>query len=505
MKTQYFKTAFLTLSLCFIFNAVFSTPDTLIMSTSVNYIWGGGGGSGGDWGGNWGGHYNLSFDQNRYMPPGDKMYVEIETYENCCGHTPWHKLTGYYYPNNWYNDTANNAFTGYTNGTIHTSIDIGAGGSSVATIYIRFVYISTTGGIHASVSNARYDIAPTHFLGATAIINGSPCADPLNVSFHLPLDCSRCQGGSSSEDVHVYANFGDGNDTSYVICCPGQHPTFNLNHSYNSVGTFNPTFHLWNSYGGGYDTLSISNYTPAAAITASNTSFCSGDSVVLNALYNPNRTYQWSKGGINISGATAPSFTTRIGGAYRVTVTNTMGGCSRTTAPATILTKYQFPVPTVTPQGPTTFCTGDSVVLSANTGTGLIYKWKKDGMLISGSTSIDYSATTSGEFKVQEINSVGCQRTSTGVTVSVPCKESEIQSESTNSIAIFPNPATDELTIQLGQLPNDKEHLTIFNILGKDVNSVQVQSLKFHVPCSVFSPGLYFVKVGNVTGKFVKQ
>jgi hypothetical protein len=502
MKTKYFKTLFLTLSLCFIFNAAFSTSDTLIMPVNISYLYSG-------WGGNWGGQYNLSFDQNRYMPPGDMMYVEIETFTICCGNTPWHKLTDYYYPINWYNDTANYAFTDSTNGTIHTSNDIYSGPGSVASIYIRFVYISTTGNqtIYANVSNATYDLAPTHFVNVLPIINGSPCDNPLNVNFQLPVNCSRCQNGSSSEDMHISAYFGDGNDTSYTVCCPGQHPTFNLNHSYNSVGTFHPTFYVSNSYGGGTVALSVSNRTPAAAITASSTTFCSGDSVILNAVYNPNRTYQWKKGGIDIPGATASSYTTRIGGAYRVTVTNTMGGCSRTTAPATILTKYQFPVPTITAQGPTTFCTGDSVVLTANTGAGLIYKWKKDGILISGATSIDYSAKTTGEYKVQELNSYGCRRTSGGVTVAVPCRESDDQSESAalDKLYIYPNPANEFVVVSYEFGVGDQ--IIITDVLGKTLFTkiITQTTSNFKLQTLNFSKGIYFVKAGEAVGKFVKE
>ncbi|MFN3876216.1 MAG: fibronectin type III domain-containing protein, partial [Flavobacteriales bacterium] len=42
---------------------------------------------------------------------------------------------------------------------------------------------------------------------------------------------------------------------------------------------------------------------------------------------------------------------------------------------------------TITAGGPTTFCAGGSVVLSANTGTGLTYQWRRNGAKISGATA----------------------------------------------------------------------------------------------------------------------
>jgi glucose/arabinose dehydrogenase len=58
--------------------------------------------------------------------------------------------------------------------------------------------------------------------------------------------------------------------------------------------------------------------------------------------------------------------------------------------------------PTITPKGPTTFCSG-SVVLQANTGNGFIYQWKKDGVNISGATNSSYVASTTGSYQIKII------------------------------------------------------------------------------------------------------
>src|SRR5690606_2457816 len=47
----------------------------------------------------------------------------------------------------------------------------------------------------------------------------------------------------------------------------------------------------------------------------------------------------------------------------------------------------------ITPAGPTNFCAGGSVVLNANTGSGLSYTWRRDGQTISGANSSSYTAT----------------------------------------------------------------------------------------------------------------
>jgi len=76
------------------------------------------------------------------------------------------------------------------------------------------------------------------------------------------------------------------------------------------------------------------------------------------------------------------------------------------------------PTATITPATTTTFCTGGSVVLSANTGTGYTYQWSKGGTAISGSTAASYTATASGSYTVT-VTSGGLSTTSTATVVTV--------------------------------------------------------------------------------------
>ncbi|MFN3446401.1 MAG: putative Ig domain-containing protein, partial [Bacteroidia bacterium] len=72
----------------------------------------------------------------------------------------------------------------------------------------------------------------------------------------------------------------------------------------------------------------------------------------------------------------------------------------------------------ITAGGNTTFCEGSNVVLTANSGTGLTYQWKKDGNNITGATSISYSATTSGSYTAVVTGS-GVSATSNAIGVTV--------------------------------------------------------------------------------------
>ena len=60
------------------------------------------------------------------------------------------------------------------------------------------------------------------------------------------------------------------------------------------------------------------------------------------------------------------------------------------------VTVMTLPLAAITPEGATTVCEGESVVLNANTGSGLSYQWQREGGDIAGATSASYSASASG-------------------------------------------------------------------------------------------------------------
>lgn len=247
----------------------------------------------------------------------------------------------------------------------------------------------------------------------------------------------------------------------------------------------------------------IVNSLPASTITpAGSTTFCSGDSVVLNAPVAANRSYQWKKGNANIAGATSSSYTATSNGKYKVVVTNTLTGCSKTSASLQV-TVSPLPIASITPGGPTTFCAGDSVVLQANTGTGLTYKWKKGATYISGATSSSYTATTTGNYKVEVTNASGCVKLSSGVSVNVTCKNS-IHDEGISEVYVYPNPTFDMIHIMVDTDKNFE--IEILNTTGQVVFRGQ-NITSFDM--STFAADIYFIKIStvdsSVTQKIIKQ
>ncbi|MFI5134227.1 MAG: T9SS type A sorting domain-containing protein, partial [Chitinophagales bacterium] len=75
------------------------------------------------------------------------------------------------------------------------------------------------------------------------------------------------------------------------------------------------------------------NVLPAASISPSGTvTMCSGQTTILTANAGNNLSYQWKKGANNISGATNQTYGATAAGNYKVVVTNSLTGCSKTSA-----------------------------------------------------------------------------------------------------------------------------------------------------------------------------
>ena len=224
-----------------------------------------------------------------------------------------------------------------------------------------------------------------------------------------------CQGGS----VVLNANTGTGlsyqwyNNAVAISGATTSSYTANASGSYTVVVTNTSTCSATSTA-----TVVTVNALPTATITpATATTFCQGGSVVLNANTGTGLTYQWRLNGTNITGATSSSYTANASGSYTVVVTNT-STCSATST-ATVVTVNALPTATITASSATTFCQGGSVVLNANTGTGLSYQWYNNAAIISGATSASYTATISGSYTVVVTNTSACSATSTATVVTV--------------------------------------------------------------------------------------
>lgn len=246
----------------------------------------------------------------------------------------------------------------------------------------------------------------------------------------------------------------------------------------------------------GHATMSVSTTGITATITASGaTTFCAGGSVVLNANTGAGYTYQWKLNGATISGATAASYTAAASGSYTVTITS---GANSATSSSITVTKLPKPAATITAQGPTTFCAGGSVVLSANAGTGLTYKWKKGGNYISGATLSNYTASIGGNYRVEVTRANGCSKTSAVTAVTINCKTATLgEVNSGVAVSVAPNPFNESAVISIsGDVDFKNAELIITDVLGKTVNTIKnINNRSVTIEKGTLHNGLYFYQL----------
>lgn len=166
------------------------------------------------------------------------------------------------------------------------------------------------------------------------------------------------------------------------------------------AGTYSVTAYANCSSATATKTINSTQLSPQVNASGA-TTFCTGGSVTLNA-GSGYSAYAWS------NGSNSQSVNITQGGSYTVTVTQ--NGCTAASS-ATVVTVNNNPAPTITPSGPTTFCSGNSVTLDAGAGYSS-YAWS------SGETTQSITASTAGTYTATVTQS-GCTGTSNTVTVTV--------------------------------------------------------------------------------------
>ncbi len=121
------------------------------------------------------------------------------------------------------------------------------------------------------------------------------------------------------------------------------------------------------------------------------TTFCDGGDVTLSS--SPEAGYLWS------NGATGSNIIVNKSGSYAVQVTDN-NGCTSAASVPVVVTVNEPPVSAITAQGPTTFCTGGNVTLTA--GSGSSYLWS------NGAATESINVSTAGLYSVKITDANGC-------------------------------------------------------------------------------------------------
>jgi len=177
--------------------------------------------------------------------------------------------------------------------------------------------------------------------------------------------------------------------------------------------------YLWSNNATTQSTVinSAGNYT----VTVTNSYGCIGNSpasiVEFSEPINPtfdqiapicfNGTFALSSTSLNgITGTWSPTINTQATTTY--TFTPSPGQCANIVQMT--VTVNPLPAPTISANGPLSFCQGSSVILTASGGS--TYTWNLNGVPIPGVTSDTYTATTAGNYTVTATNANGCSASS---------------------------------------------------------------------------------------------
>lgn len=139
--------------------------------------------------------------------------------------------------------------------------------------------------------------------------------------------------------------------------------------------------------------------------------FCDGETLEITAAVQggqPSFGFAWYEGGSPIDGAASVStYQARESGSFSVFVTD-QHNCS-SWSDVLEVTVLEVPLQEITTGGPTAFCAGEALTLTAvNTSEVSTFSWQRNGAAVTGANAFEYLATEGGSYSVEVMYNNGC-------------------------------------------------------------------------------------------------
>lgn len=354
--------------------------------------------------------------------------------------------------------------------TASGSLTLCAGGSVVLSAASGLAYSWSTGSNAQSIITSQ---SGTYTVTVTNVNNCSAISAPIVVTVIAnPVDTISVNGptticAGSSVTLSAISGY------TYHWSTGATSETINITQS----GSYKVTITSGSSCSATSTPVTVTvNAAPANTVTAGGpTSFCSGGHVILTAA--SGLTYQWS------NAATSQAITVIQSGSYSVTVTNT-NNCSASSAPVNV-TVLAPPTANIIASGPTTFCAGSNVTLTAT--AGLSYIWS------NSSTSQSINVSQGGTYLVTVTNSNQCSAVISSPPITVNAITS-ISNQPDNQVTCINGEVTFSVTAN-GDSITYQWQKNGTNITGQ-------QSSTFNIPSAALTDtGNYRVIVNGVCGK----
>lgn len=153
--------------------------------------------------------------------------------------------------------------------------------------------------------------------------------------------------------------------------------------------------------------VTVGASSPFVANISPNSSVCPGNPINITA--SGGASYQWFDGAMSLGSTPTISVSPTSNTQYTCVVTNG-SGCQSTVY--TTVNTYAAPtMPTITPSGSTTICTGTSVDLTSS--------YTSNNLWSNAETSATIEVSTAGSYTVQYTNGFGCTSTSAPIVITV--------------------------------------------------------------------------------------
>ena len=159
------------------------------------------------------------------------------------------------------------------------------------------------------------------------------------------------------------------------------------------------------------------------------------------------------------------------------------------------------------------FVTYNNGILTSNPPTGYNYQWLFNGApVFPGGTGGTYQPTATGNYSCVVTNSFGCVDTTNIFTVTSLAGINEAANIS-DQLNLFPNPATDMISITFSSNGNCSADIRIMNNMGSVVRTQHVTCTEggntFEISVSDLAAGMYYIdfktEVGFAAKRFIKQ
>lgn len=366
--------------------------------------------------------------------------------------------------------------TSITNTTIcsGTSVVVNATGATT------YTWLPTGSGSTSTLSPTSTTIYTV--TGRTGSCNSAPKNFTINVTSSPTVNvtassASICAGQSTTltaSGATTYAWLPGSQTTTVVVVTPTANTTYTVT---GSNGTCSSS-----------KTIAVNvSTTPTLVTSITNTTICSGSSVVVSLTGASN--YTWLPTGSGSTSTLSPTSTTIY------TVTGRNGVCTGASKTFTINTT---PSPTVTSiASPTLICTGQSATLTANGATS--YTWSPSATLSSANGSaVVANPTTTTIYTITGSN--GTCNSNNSITLTVSACTGIENLVSSDAVSIYPNPNNGVFTISTSA-SIESLNITVINALGQTVKTETIKnSNQTTIDMSAMSKGVYYLKANTNEG-----